>query len=262
MIRLRAQRRRALGLAGVASILAGGFLAITGFTTPVSADPTFDETAYDAHLHGPHHGATNPGFETGDCPASPAGKPYGWHFVLPGSDTEFASLSVHFEGAGVLEDVDFVSHPTGKHAYVYTAGADTLIDAVAMTSGGDEDRFVLSHVCTPDTTTTEEEPPTTEEEPPTTEEEPPTTGEEPPTTGEEPPTTGEEPPTTGEEPTTSVLGVVVERPAPQAPAPAQAARGQQLPRTGDEELTLALAGIGLILLGGGALLFSRDVVSA
>ena len=241
MIRLRAQRRRALGLAGVASILAGGFLAITGFTTPVSADPTFDETAYDAHLHGPHHGATNPGFETGDCPASPAGKPYGWHFVLPGSDTEFASLSVHFEGAGVLEDVDFVSHPTGKHAYVYTAGADTLIDAVAMTSGGDEDRFVLSHVCTPDTTTTEEEPPTT---------------------GEEPPTTGEEPPTTGEEPTTSVLGVVVERPAPQAPAPAQAAQGQQLPRTGDEELTLALAGIGLILLGGGALLFSRDVVSA
>ncbi|MGK2950678.1 MAG: hypothetical protein ACSLFP_19060, partial [Acidimicrobiales bacterium] len=135
---------------GAASIAAGIGLATIGvLVSPASAHPTFVVADHDAHLKIEHHGATNPGHDPGTCPTAPEGKPYGWHFVFQGSDTEFVALSVHFQNAGILEDVEFVSHPDDKHAYVYTAGADTLLDAVADTNGGSDTDFNLSHVCTP-----------------------------------------------------------------------------------------------------------------
>lgn len=59
-------------------------------------------------------------------------------------------------------------------------------------------------------------------------------------------------PKTPEKPAVQVAGVQV--------AAQQAA--QELPRTGDDELTLAMIGLGLILVGAGAVLISRDRVAA
>lgn len=70
-----------------------------------------------------------------------------------------------------------------------------------------------------------------------------------------------------EEPETEVGGVVIPK-TPEAPVkPAVQVKGvqvqaQELPRTGDDELTLALIGLGLVLVGGGALLLSRDHATA
>jgi hypothetical protein len=97
-----------------------------------------------ASLHTPHVGATNPGFQEGTCPEPPGEATWGWHFVLPGSSTEFVSIAATFEHAGTV--TAFVSHPTAKHAYVYTPGPDTLLGATA-TVDGPATTFNLSHVC-------------------------------------------------------------------------------------------------------------------
>lgn len=70
-----------------------------------------------------------------------------------------------------------------------------------------------------------------------------------------------------EEDEEEVEGVVIPK-TPEAPVkPAVQVKGvqvqaQELPRTGDDELTLALIGLGLVLVGGGALLLSRDHATA
>ena len=107
---------------------------------PTAADPN----GIPATLHDAHVGATNPGFSTGTCPSSASGS-WGWHFVLPEDDTTFVSIRVTFLHEGVV--TSFISHPTGKHAYVYTHQADTLLGASAMVDGS-QTRFNLSHVCT------------------------------------------------------------------------------------------------------------------
>lgn len=231
MTTTRTLAQRVVGLVGVLCLVGGALLAVGGVAAPAGADPHFDHTAYDAHLKGAHHGARNPGFEQ-ECevvPGVPAGS-YVWHFVFPGNDTEFVSLSVAFANAGELHDVDFVAHPSAKHAYVVTDGPDQLLDAVAMTSGGTQTEFNLSHVCPGTTTTTE--PTTTTEGATTTEEPGPTVA-----------------PTGLERPEATVEGAVVERPGP-------------LPRTGAPVVPLVAAGLALMGVGAAALRWSRTAKAA
>ena len=98
---------------------------------------------HEACLKGVHRGATNPGFETEDCPPSPDGYPYGWHFVFQGTDTRFVSIKCTFANEGVVTKI---IDPRSKHAYVFTRSPDTLVDASAIAIGPDNE-FVLSHVC-------------------------------------------------------------------------------------------------------------------
>jgi len=85
-----------------ASLLAAGVITVTGgflLEGPAAADPVYDETQFDAHLHDAHHGSTWASAEKGTCPAAPEGKPYGWHFVTTGT-AEFAEIRVTFQTAG------------------------------------------------------------------------------------------------------------------------------------------------------------------
>jgi hypothetical protein len=121
------------------SLLSAVLLAFFAGTAAVGGPTT------TANLKEEHKGSTNPGFEEGTCPANPFGTgDWGWHFVLPGNDTDFVSISAQFQNAGTI--TDFVSDPTPKHAYVFTPGPDTLLDASAQVSGP-QTEFNLSHVC-------------------------------------------------------------------------------------------------------------------
>ncbi len=105
------------------------------------AQPQPPSAPGEAQLFAAHQGATNPGFAPGTCPA--AG--WGWHFVLRGTDTAFVTVAAQFATSGTI--TAFTAHPDAKHAYVYTAGPDTLLAAVATTNGGTQRVFNLSHVC-------------------------------------------------------------------------------------------------------------------
>jgi LPXTG-motif cell wall-anchored protein len=59
-------------------------------------------------------------------------------------------------------------------------------------------------------------------------------------------------------PTTQVAGIQVQRAAPAQPA----AQARQLPRTGENDTTMALIGFGLVFLGAGALLISKQNATA
>ena len=91
-------------------------------------------------------GSMNPGFQEGDCPASPDGYAYGWHFIIKSTDTSFVSIHCLFKTAGVVTSM--IQTPSDKHAYVFTASADTLLDAWAVVHGS-KTEFHLSHVCNP-----------------------------------------------------------------------------------------------------------------
>ena len=125
-------------------LAAGGWMGVSGAE---SRPASTTSSSGSASLHSPHQGASNPGFTEGDCPSVG----YGWHFVLPGNDSAFVTITARFDHAGTV--TDFESYPTSKHGYIYTPGPDTLLGAEATVTGTAE-RFVLSHVCTPSTTTT------------------------------------------------------------------------------------------------------------
>jgi large repetitive protein len=93
----------------------------------------------------PPGGASNTDFSKGSCPPAPEGTPYGWHFVLKSNDGAWLSLTATFRDAGVI--TTFIGAGT-KHAYVYTATTDVLLDAYGIISGS-SDGFNLSHVCLP-----------------------------------------------------------------------------------------------------------------
>jgi hypothetical protein len=209
--------------------------------------PSAADGGTPATLHADHIGATNPGFSKGSCPSSSYGS-WGWHFVLPGNDTTFVSISVTFEHEGTV--TSFISHPTGKHAYVYTHQADKLLSATAMVDGP-QTWFNLSHVCTGTYESTTTTSPTTTEGPTTTYG--PTTTEEPTTTygptttksHEEPSTTatkndGDPTTTAAQAESAAVLGAVE-----QAPAPAPT----QLAFTGAHTVEMLFAAAGLLALG-------------
>jgi hypothetical protein len=194
-----------------------------------------------AALHADHVGATNPGFQSGECPSSADGT-WGWHFVLPGSDTDFVSISATFLHEGTV--TSFISQPTAKHAYVFTHQADTLLGATAMVEGP-QTWFNLSHVCTG--THEEVDPPTTTIPPTTTA---PTTTVKAPTTTMAPTTTA---PTTTEAPTTTASAptTVAEQAAPVAVlGSVEVAPVAKLAFTGSHTVPMLILGAGL--LGAGA----------
>lgn len=104
-----------------------------------------------ASLKTVHIGSLNPGFQTGDCPASSDGYQYGWHFVFSGSTTSFVSIKCTFQKAGTITKM--IQIPTDKHAYVFTPTSDKILAASAVVTGPDTE-FVLSHVCNPASKTT------------------------------------------------------------------------------------------------------------
>jgi LPXTG-motif cell wall-anchored protein len=228
----RAFRRLGRGLAVVGLVIA----AMGLLPQAASAAPNWDP-ADNAFLHEAHKGSSNPGFKTGDCPARPEGAAgdWGWHFVLPGNTSDFITIDVDFQNDGFTQHIAFVADPDGKHAYVYTSGPDTLLDARAHVSGT-ETEFVLSHVCTGTTSTT-----TTTTVPETTTTVPETTTTVPETTTTVPETTTTLGGGGGETATTaaSVLGEQETR----------AVAGDALPRTGTNTIGLVVAGLVLILLG-------------
>lgn len=91
-----------------------------------------------------------------DAPSSSTSM-WGWHFVLPGGEATFVTLTATFETAGevTLPGPDGMFVQDGKGAVIYTATDDTLTGAVATIDGttpqGD---FVLSHTCLPLTSPT------------------------------------------------------------------------------------------------------------
>jgi hypothetical protein len=147
------------------AIAAGIATALVGFSAPLLTTPASatDSTTYaTASLHFDHRGTLAADFpeKRTDCPDWPAGTD-GWHFVLDGNVTHFHSITATLLLANgttttvTLNQGDFISHPTGKHAYVYTPAGATLIDATAQVKpapGAAADaqlttRFLLSHVC-------------------------------------------------------------------------------------------------------------------
>jgi hypothetical protein len=126
------RRARYLTFAGLATLALGTVAQLAVSPAAVSAD------TYTVPLH---NTSTE---DVADCPGSPA--QYGWHFIVPGNDAVFVSLTVTFEDAGTITITDF-GPPSDKHAYVYTPTADTLLSGTATISGGDEKFFVLSHTC-------------------------------------------------------------------------------------------------------------------
>lgn len=142
-------------LISIAALVLGSLL-LTGSNIQNISSET--ETAY---VKKSQIGSKNPGFTEGECPTPPDDdKTYGWHFVLPGNTTTFKTIKITFANEGVV--TDFVSFPTGKHAYVWTSGPDKLVAGEAQVIG-DEEVFNLSHVCagTPPPTTTTTIPDTT-----------------------------------------------------------------------------------------------------
>jgi hypothetical protein len=94
--------------------------------------------------------------EHGDCSypglADESPPQYGWHFVLPGNDPTFVSLTAHFADAGDVTlpgpDGGFVQ--SGKGAVIYTSTDDTLTGATAEINGTTtQGYFVLSDTCVP-----------------------------------------------------------------------------------------------------------------
>ncbi|GLW56956.1 LPXTG cell wall anchor domain-containing protein [Kitasatospora phosalacinea] len=71
----------------------------------------------------------------------------GWHFVLPGNDADFVTLTVTFQPGGQQVVTSFPGKPVGKHAYVASEKGATLVSAVAEVRGGSEAKFNLSHTC-------------------------------------------------------------------------------------------------------------------
>ena len=79
----------------------GGFTAVAMLTAAlviVLAATGAANAATNATLNTAHKGATNPGFEEGECPTPPAGKEgwWGWHFVFQGSNTVFVTIDAQF----------------------------------------------------------------------------------------------------------------------------------------------------------------------
>jgi hypothetical protein len=145
--------------AGVGLLVVGMLSAFAGFLGVgyAGADATWDP-ADNANINPGNvlpDGASNPGYNSGDDCGSGAAGDWGWYFVLPkgtaNGATEFVSIDVQFENAGLIQHAAFIN-PGGKlnKAVVFTASSDTLVDARAVVSPTPDPapaQFVLSHVC-------------------------------------------------------------------------------------------------------------------
>jgi LPXTG-motif cell wall-anchored protein len=164
----RSPRRQRFGLV---TLLIGAALTLIGLVAPPAqaADaPAKYTTGYDSYLHGPHRGsAPGDANNSPDCPENAVVDGMtSLHFVLrqnthtistltvtftiSGSDVEYANMTPKTTSQWGSFDptTNFITHPTGKHAYVYTPTNAVLVDAAAQDSPDSTGPIMnLSHVC-------------------------------------------------------------------------------------------------------------------
>ncbi len=264
------RRRLAVG-----TMVAGAALTTIGLLSPAAqaGEPVEPEreytTGYDTYLNEGQLGSTAASKDNGEsCPedASVDGLT-AWHFVLQGSANDFETLDVTFDfGEGPVElagltpvlvddletfdwstfdkATEFISHPTLKHAYVYTSGTGTavLVDAAAQVTGADPaDKFQLSHTCVGDGGTTDGTDGTDDG-------------------GDDGTTTddgGDDGTTTDDD------GGILPNEETKDPneVKGNVVLPDQLPRTGDNDGSLTIVGVALLAIGAGVLLARRTVVT-
>lgn len=120
-------------------------VGIVAAPPPVGSNPASLKTAHE----GTTWGAA--GFETETCD-TPAGKPYGWHFVMNQvrpDDTPSADINVDFVAAGNFTVQAAQINQNLVHFYVFTATKDTINDASGHMPAGwtANPDMVLSHFC-------------------------------------------------------------------------------------------------------------------
>ncbi len=253
---------------GAGALIAGAaFLAIGAFAPAAQAGdpepgPAVFGAGYDSYLNENQRGLSDEGIEGSEsCPTDDAvDELTAWHFVMSANTHDFASLDVAFTLGGTNvtmsnltpvakptdpagwaafdPDTQFIADPDGKHAYVYTDSDGGVVrDAAAQDSPDSAGpKFQLSHVCTGPGTGTDGS----------------TDGGT--TTGSAGTTTGTADTTTGDalpneevaDPKTEVAGEVVTRP-------------ETLPRTGDNDRSLFLIGMGLVTIGAVAMIARREL---
>lgn len=240
----RASRRRGLGLFGLLSLLSGVLLAVFGLTIPAGAT---DVTPVDvpgnprcADLGFPFGFKLDMQPVAGTYPVSEAESGVAGGGTVTISNVEVVDGVIYFDWSSTIAwDAVSVKQSTGAAVYHYDpeATADMALHP-SLTNGLPTGS--ISHVdwCRDNVVTT-----TTESTTTTTEA----------TTTTEVTTTTEGTTTTASTALTAptVLGAVVE----QAPAAAT------LPVTGGPDVELVLLGLGLVLLGAGALRFSHGTVT-
>ncbi|MQA97764.1 MAG: hypothetical protein GEV11_25235 [Streptosporangiales bacterium] len=137
-------------------LVAGGALVIGAATAATSAGaraPQAYQQVYTVPLHqSTPITAADYGNQEDVCADIPDSQD-GWHFVLPGNDTDFVTLKVTFEPGG-QQTINNFGPPNDKHAYVASEpGAQlTAAEAVVRTADGAErvEWFNLSHTCPAD----------------------------------------------------------------------------------------------------------------
>lgn len=136
----------------IAAAAAAGVLAMA---TPAFANdynPPFHQAA-DLPIV-----ASDPDFlgNVDECDGAPTDQDL-WHFVLPGSTSDFVQLNVTFNPGGPQVITDF-GPPDDKHAFAFSAPGAQLTAASATVTHPDgtahEEFFNLSHTCTGTSTTT------------------------------------------------------------------------------------------------------------
>lgn len=122
------------------------FLTIGIVLAGVGNNPVYLKTAHKGITWG------DSGFENLACD-TPAGKPYGWHFVMnqidgPSLPISSADLNVDFADAGNFTIQAAEINQKMAHFYVYTATKDTINDAISdLPDGYTGNEVILSHFC-------------------------------------------------------------------------------------------------------------------
>ncbi len=246
------------------SLLVTGLMTIgAGFTLAgtAAANPRFNQSLYDLHLKGDHHGDTwASALENDECDDARTTEqlPYAWHFVVPSYPVDglpdVTAVYAYFTSAGAVTGGHVVQ--SGKGWYLYTATADVLEDAVGDSTATEASPVVmnLSHTCGPEgqssssavTTTTGLVTTTTGLVTTTTQQATTTTALATTTTGLATTTTGLATTTTVAPTTTAVVGgIVITNSSPSSSASVQGVvLNRALPRTGfDPSLLLVLGGL-------------------
>lgn len=93
-----------------------------------------------------HVNTSSQTFTKGNCPSSPDGYRYGWHFITPDISSLFFTIKCDFKKAGTITKM--IQTPSTQHCFVHTPTDDTLISASAVVDGVAKS-FSLAHVCGP-----------------------------------------------------------------------------------------------------------------
>ncbi len=134
-------------------------MVITGFLINRGPTPAFAQT-HTISINKGNVPTTAKGFSSHDCDPNFGGGPFPdqdvWVFVLPGNDTTFQSLTLHFDtnGDGIADTTKTIptdggaidnAHGTSK-AFIATPAGWTLVAAEAEVDGP-QTFFNLTHTC-------------------------------------------------------------------------------------------------------------------